>query len=96
MRVPRVRFSVRGLMIAVAVVAMAISANSWRIELARRAASYKVMERYYRTVITSPGATPEYLELFAAWRLDMVLKYERAARYPWISVPRDPGPPPRP
>ena len=56
MRLPRVRFSVRTMMLAVAVVAVAIPTYSWLVEVARKAESYRNMGRYYRSVITSPGA----------------------------------------
>jgi hypothetical protein len=89
MKLPRFRLTVRRMMIAVAVVAIAIPTYSWLLEVARKAESYRNMARYYRTVITSPGATPEYLERFASWRSAMIRKYDRAVLSPWLPIEPD-------
>ena len=92
MRRPRAKLWM--VMVAVAVVAIAFPTTSWLVEVNRKAEFYRVMGRYYRTVVTAPGATPEYRQRFASWRSTMILKYERAARYPWLPVEPD-TPPPR-
>ena len=91
----RLRFTVRRLMVAVALVAIAIPTYSWLLEVLRKADSYRNMGRYYRSVITSPGATPEYLERFVSWRSAMIRKYDRAAFFPWLPIEPDPDMPPR-
>lgn len=95
MKLPRVRFTVRRLMVAVAIVAIAIPTYSWLLEVARKAESYRNMGRYYRSVITSPGGTPEYLERFVSWRSAMIRKYDRAALFPWLPIEPDADMPPR-
>jgi hypothetical protein len=103
MRVPRVRFTVRRMMAAVAIVAVLLG---W-IQMRKR---WEELRELYegRCVI---HAAHEYLErdggvdVFsgigvvkpnaerATYHARMRGKYERAARYPWLTVEPDPPPP---
>jgi hypothetical protein len=111
---PRARFTVRGLMIAVAVAGALLGAAVEALRLRRRSAEYAALagrhaanERTFRAIAaagpggallliahgpgtrsrrTTPGAEADHE---AALRL----KYERAARYPWLPVAPDPPEP---
>jgi hypothetical protein len=95
MRLPRVRFKLRWLMVAVAVLAAAAGA----VEVSRRSTrfrqrSYTHMMRALTEWCTSSGPRE------TAWRerlrvhdLAMQAKYERAALSPWHYVEPDPPEP---
>lgn len=103
MKLPRVRFTVRRMMVAVAVCAAMGGAEATRRRWVRLAREYefraKVNKRlapsYYRLAST-PGADTDAAE---GWRRAgdhyraLQEKYERAARYPFLPVAPDP---PRP
>ncbi len=107
MRLPRM--TVRRWMVAVAIVALATAAGQmWRrsIEYVGRAARYSKMERYIRECAAieskiNPSDRPPRcrkpnqggLPVMIAHFADLRGKYERAARYPWLSVVPDPPEP---
>lgn len=92
MRMPRFRFTMRGLMIAVAVVGVLI----W-IVWDRAGAKYRETAYLYRTLAdkqwTGPPLTEEQASVrqrrFQEYTAEMARKYERAARYPWLPVEPD-------
>jgi hypothetical protein len=108
MRLPRLRFTVRRLMIVVAIAGMLIAGGLWAekmIRLSRRYrhravslggidATFQVEMRRWTTT-KGPVSSIE-VDRRALVRRDadlvhgIVAKYERAARYPWVSVVRDP------
>ncbi len=113
MKIPRVSFTVRRMMVAVAVVALLIGiARLWRtrqlyLEKAADHAGFRAL--VLRSPLTiaywesrwsdqhegkpaGPGGPP-FVPARAAYHEAMRLKYERAARYPWLSVPSDPPAP---
>src|SRR4051812_32035732 len=99
MRVPRVRFTVRRMMVAVAILALL----SW-VET-RRTRFQDLSAKYARLEVTSSmfhGSVPDgdYLErrmkALAARRTyyaGLVRKYRRAERFPWLPVAPDPPEP---
>jgi hypothetical protein len=104
MRRPRVRFTVRHLMAAVAVAALLLAARgTWRRYQSYRyqAATYAEMERLVSalrpadsriSVVYDPG-TPQELRFTPEQVSRLRRKYERAAARPWIPVEPEPGPP---
>jgi hypothetical protein len=101
MQIPRVRFTVRRLMIVVASVALAIvvAVRSHRM---RELADYHWGQLSLQSVLAPLGSGGAMVTLIAdkcRWHEAMALKCERAARYPWLRVasgPPDPIPPPAP
>ena len=115
MRLPRPRFSVRRLMVAVAVVALArdrSSPGAAQLYL-EKAANH---EGFRALVLRSPDSIthwedrwtaqregkparypwpggPPFVPSMAKYHDEMRLKYERAARYPWLPVSPDPTEP---
>jgi hypothetical protein len=95
---PRIRFGVQRMMIAIAIVGVLV----WAGIMLRRSAEYRAIaaqhastEKYWSTVgsqATEPlidGGSWTRDERVKFFR-DLRLKYERAARYPWLSVEPDP------
>ena len=83
----RPRLTVRGLMVAVAIVGLMSGGRIWLI---RRAAAFRdrvVMVKM--SFARSEGFTRARSE----WLLEMWAKYERAARSPWLPVAPDPPEP---
>lgn len=102
MRLPRVRVTVRRLMVGVAVTALALAADQVR----RRRADYlgraainadaEQMSRAYADDARGPHCDPQRVErgdALAAYHAALRLKYERAARRPWLPVAPDPPEP---
>jgi hypothetical protein len=103
MRLPRTRFTIRRMMVVVAVFALLLGA----VAIVRRQAHLQRLADYHAkmawqlqsshgTVIRPNGAfvhvplTPQRL---ADYHEDLARKYERAARYPWLPVEPDPPEP---
>ena len=94
MRLPRFRFTVRRMMIAVAIVGVTIGVLAVRRSaFLRRADHYHRVSRSYIALQlpTPPGEFPDasYWRQII-WAGKMRAKYERAARYPWLPVAPDP------
>lgn len=105
---PRVRFTVRRLMIAVAILALTIRAVVWVGEMRKLSAEYErrafefglSTARLRSGVQRSDGSMASryddennYRE--DAWACKLAEKYWRLSDYPWLPVEPDP-PPPRP
>ncbi len=92
MKIPIPRFTVRRMMIAVAVVALGCGGwHAWeRINLHRRLAlKHEVLAHLLREGHAHLGPDP----MWAAHHEALRIKYQRAARYPWLPVaPDPPGP----
>jgi hypothetical protein len=93
MRIPRVRFTVRRMMIAVAIVALALSFFVWNRRMARLSMEYDMQSLTYRG---SGGPRPRFpvpipspLTDRERWEDEMAARYRRAARYPWLPVAPD-------
>jgi hypothetical protein len=109
---PRVRFTVRRMMILVAVVALPLALAHW---MQRRAAAFNARRNFHGprwtlTVVQPRGEDgrangPLYMSengstpvgglrgRWELWNYQMYLKYERAARSPWLPVEPDPPEP---
>ena len=92
MRLPRVRFSVRRLMIMVAVVALSSAVlGQLSLRYRQQARFYAESEAYWRKAaigapISQQARYKDRVNYFARLRQ----KYEHAARYPWLPVEPDP------
>ena len=89
MRLPRPRFTVRPLMVFVAIIAVAIYTGMvfWRFETyAMRAAAHA------RRLNSGHSYIYDSADLIH-WHEQMRLKYENAARNPWLPVAPDPPEP---
>jgi hypothetical protein len=88
MRLPRPRFTVRRLMVVVAIIAMATYTGMvvWRIE------TYAVRADIHAR--HNSGHSFKYASTdLIHWHEQMRLKYENAARNPWLPVGPDPPEP---
>jgi hypothetical protein len=89
MRLPRPRYTVRRLMVAVAIIAVATYTGIvvWRIETyAMRA------DAHARHINSGHSFKYDSIDLIQ-WHERMRLKYENAARNPWFPVAPDPPEP---
>ena len=103
MRLRRLRFTVRRMMIAVVVLALAIwSGRMWRLsqdyrELALHhaygaaTAEHIMFGSPFRQAGQRDGS-PSRRELLYDYESDLADKYARAARYPWLPIAPDPAP----
>jgi hypothetical protein len=90
---PRLRFTVRQMMVVVALVAavMGLSIERHR-RFARIAARHRAVMYEGASVVAGPR--PGYRLTGSGWRhFKTYLKYARAARYPWLPVAPDPPEP---
>ena len=104
----RLRFKLRWLMVAVAVVALGV----WGERMRRASSAYREQAEFYRYLLTTPRNNPSTSEgaSVAEKSLDiatevarerrlmhyieaMLAKYEHAARRPWLPVEPDPPEP---
>jgi hypothetical protein len=93
MRMPRVRFTVRQLMIAAAVVAVLMAAEAW---LQRRTAHLKRLSRMqsgeanrWELLLTESSVNGPLASAIldkVHWHDSMAARFERAARSPWLPV----------
>jgi hypothetical protein len=100
MKLPRMRFTVRRLMIAVAVVGLVYGAFTMWMRSQRfseKAANHARIEVWYQALVEglSPSLTPTEEKIrscreIAARSRSLRQKYELAARCPWLSVEPDP------
>jgi hypothetical protein len=108
MILPRVRFTVRRMMIAVAVLAIGCGATRWMAEMRARSAAhrqrasefYGFMFRVGSFSRTADGRSVDLSDnenkrLMDDWELRMVAKYLRLSYYPWLTAEPDPPPPRR-
>jgi hypothetical protein len=108
MRMPRFRFSMRRMMVAVVTLALALAAIRWVAEMKtrsadsrRRARDFGAMSIHYGSgIITSDGGwvgmgEDENTRLIDRWACELSEKYWRLSDYPWLPVEPDPPPPER-
>jgi hypothetical protein len=106
MRWPRPRFTVRRLMIAVAILAIGFGAIKWVAEMRARSSDYRrrAIEFERRTlrrgslVRTDDGRWVDRFDnendrLGDDWARRMAAKYERLSYCPWLATEPDPPPP---
>jgi hypothetical protein len=124
MRLPRLRFTVRRLMLVVALAGLAMGVGIWSYKMRQLSGGYARAAKFHRawldryrereavilqaigrleTVAARRSVVPpshdrhredaaDYARK-ADYREALALKYERAARYPWLPVEPDPPPP---
>jgi hypothetical protein len=88
---PRVRFTLRRMMVAVAVVAIGLGVVDW---IGRRAARFRALWAYHINrvgLVSSPNPWPH--EVQGIYHLKMGEKYRVAALRPWLPVEPDPPEP---
>ena len=91
MGMPRVRFTIRRMMVAVAVVAIWFGWSRW---MEKRAAQFRSLYVYHINrvgPISSPKPRPDEAQGFC--HLAMGEKYRVAALWPWLPVEPDPPEP---
>jgi hypothetical protein len=102
MRLPRVRFTVRRLMVAVAIVALCLPAWSfWArrderyLEFAIKAMKHNTLAEAYETgrPLGSLRERARVNPCKAAYHATLARKYEYAASHPWLPVAPDPPEP---
>jgi len=105
MSLPRVRFTLRSMMVAVALVAVGLGVcRKWQIRVDRLddARLCATRARVNRAWMGSDGPHPTKWSPDGNWHEarrrayywdKMRRKYERAAAYPWFSIEPDPPPP---
>lgn len=95
---PRPRFSVRRLMLAVAIMGIVLGVTIERRDRFRRIAAHheaeveKLVGRLPPEVVYGHSSDDPIMRRLE-WHEPMRLKYERAARYPWLPVRPDPPEP---
>ncbi len=96
MRIRRVRFTVRRMMVAAAIVGILV----WAIRLQQIAAYYRarannaaVGERFCRSVLSKGDPNPETWRMRADYFSTMRQRCDRIARYPWLIPEPDPPEP---
>jgi hypothetical protein len=98
---PRVRFTVRGLLIAVAIIALLLAGEATRRRWVSLSATYRKRADAFKEkahsvrVAPHPGDDKERLRLkrLADHYNARVRVYEQAARFPWVKVAPDPPEP---
>ncbi len=93
MKLPRVRFTVRRMMVAVAVASLALGLSQW---MRRRSGRFDEIHRRhvrasFEIAYSSGPWSDKEARMTYHWR--MITKYERAARYPFLPVAPDPPEP---
>lgn len=96
MRLPRVRLTVRRIMVIVVIVAVLL----YVARLGILSAAYRDRANYYRGTarLPDPGPSPQNVAVreqrarIHAYLETMEVKYRRASRYPWLPIAPDPPP----
>jgi hypothetical protein len=91
MRWPRVRFTVRRMMVAIAVVAIYLGWSRWMERRSERFRALWVEHVNKIGVISSPRPSPH--EVQGYYHLKMCEKYRAAMNRPWLPVEPDPPEP---
>jgi hypothetical protein len=101
MPLPRVRFTVRRMMVAVAVVALALSGGVWAARMMALSKAYEarcyelaVMRRKEGGPSVNWGHGHRPLSARQEWLRQMSIKYRYASCFPWLPVEPDPPAPP--
>jgi hypothetical protein len=90
MRLPRVRFTVRRMMVAVALIASVLGLLVW---MDRRAREFRDRRDYHRTCWSAIDEGFDVEPAPAAYHRTMAEKYRRAAERSWLPIEPDPPEP---
>jgi hypothetical protein len=90
MRVPRIRFTVRRMMVAVAIMAVLLGLFGW---MDRRAGLFRERRDFHRVHWSAIDEGFEVEAPPAAYHRAMAEKYRIAAERPWLPVAPDPPEP---
>ena len=95
MRMPRVWFTVRGMMLAVAVVGLGLWIAERHIRFIRLRDFYadQQMRQIIMTPPAPPGVRSMHLDEKSRWCHELSVNYADAASYPWLPVAPDPPEP---
>jgi hypothetical protein len=106
MRWPRPRFTVRRLMIAIAILALGLGTGSWVARMRARSAAYWQRAVYFNVHTCMDGSSVKTTDgrwVFSCetendrrqdkWARGMAAKYLRLSYYPWLNAELDPPPP---
>ena len=88
---PRLRFTVRRLMFAAAIVAIILGGVAWCAKMYHLSRYYYVRSAYYELRYDANPKNPS--SKVQEWELRMMLKYQHLTLFPWSSVePDEPEP----
>ena len=93
---PRPRFTLRWMMVAVAVSALML--GCWAV-IVRRRDRFESLASFHRgmtgpmTIRTFAPEAPIFETATGRWHYELARKYDNAARYPWLPVSPDPPEP---
>jgi hypothetical protein len=103
---PRPRFTVRRLMVAIAILALVFGAISWVSEMRARSADFRRRAFGFEMSTRRAGSLAQapdgrWVQAFDdendllddAWAWRMAAKYHRLSYYPWLAAEPDPPPP---
>jgi hypothetical protein len=104
MRVPRVRLTVRRMMVATGIIALFLGGLVWTGRMRQRSAAYHRRAEAYAWIAFHSGSavfindewvdSDPVVRVRDAWARRMAEKYWRLSDYPWLPVEPDPTPPP--
>jgi hypothetical protein len=87
---PRVRFTLRRMVVGIAILGLAFGVTSWLQRMRGRAISYQSMaDRHAKLMVRGSHNSTARMR----HHLTLRDKYEEAARYPWLPVAPDPPEP---
>jgi hypothetical protein len=103
MKRPRLRFTMRRLMVAVAIIAVLIGAGRWVVEMRTRSIAHSRRAREFASMIAGAISETQTTEgrwidrydnengrIIEAWAGTLARKYWRLSDYPWLPVEPDP------
>lgn len=102
MKLPRLRFTVRRMMVLVATIALSLGAIRWVVEMRHRSTAYQRLRFEYEVSMMRSGSfvrmndgrlvdryEDENDRLHDAWASQLVAKYRRLSYYPWLAAEPD-------
>jgi hypothetical protein len=91
MRLARVRFTVRRLIVAVAIAGVVLGGAAWCTRMYRLSRYYLGRAGYYEIRYDANPKNPS--ARVRDWEYRMMMKYQRLAMFPWGAVEPDPPEP---
>ena len=87
MRLPRPRFNVRRMTVAVAIAGIAFGGVAWCAKMSRLSKYYRMRAGYYEIRY---DANPKNRSVEVRdWEYHMMMKYQKFAMFPWLPVEPD-------